>query len=110
MPRGWSSLPNPSHCGRQCAECGEWDVSVPRDDSVVCWGWNDSGQCTVPNSMGEVVATSAGFEHTVAIPTDGTVRCWGFNDFGQCVVPKGLARATEVSAGGMHTVVSLRSR
>jgi alpha-tubulin suppressor-like RCC1 family protein len=73
------------------------------DDTVNCWGSNDSGQLgdgtTVDRSnpvevlasgdtqgtnvLGGVAQVSAGEFHTCAVLTDGTARCWGANPNGQ---------------------------
>ncbi|MGZ3477135.1 MAG: RCC1 domain-containing protein, partial [Polyangiales bacterium] len=74
------------------------------DGKVVCWGANDHGQlgtttttkckidngveiaCTtraVPLDVTNVVAISAGAQHTCALTADQRVICWGDNHWGQ---------------------------
>ena len=64
------------------------------DSNIRCWGYNGSGQCTVPSGVGEegtlVTAVAAGPYHTVALLEDGSIRCWGGNVSGQCDVPSGV--------------------
>ncbi|MFP5224634.1 MAG: RCC1 repeat-containing protein [Actinomycetota bacterium] len=67
------------------------------DDTMFCWGSNDSGQFgegpaapsqrtspfgTGPGIKGIRVASS-GTSHTCAVSVDGTARCWGANAKGQ---------------------------
>lgn len=68
------------------------------DQSLWCWGRNDSGQVgngtttvqTVPQKvMDAVVEAAAGAAHTCVRRTDQTIYCWGRNDVGQL----GLGRA-----------------
>jgi cysteine-rich repeat protein len=74
------------------------------DDTVRCWGYNDSGQLGLgdknhrgdnPNEMGvnlppvdlgtgkKAIAIAAGNRHTCAILEGGSVKCWGYNVVGQ---------------------------
>ena len=45
------------------------------DNTIVCWGNNDSGQTEVPD--GEYKAVSAGTYHSCGLRTDSTMICWG---------------------------------
>ncbi len=67
-------------------------VALLADGSVVCWGDNDYGQCSVPTGIGTpqnpVASVAAGNYHTVALLADGSVVCWGLNNSGQCDVPR----------------------
>jgi hypothetical protein len=42
-------------------------VALQRDGAVVAWGYNDSGQTTVPPGLSGVTAIAAGAYHTVAL-------------------------------------------
>ena len=44
---------------------------------VTCWGNDEYGQSTVPDSLGTVVQVSAGYNHTCALDDAGTMTCWG---------------------------------
>jgi hypothetical protein len=72
--------------------------------SVVCWGDNSHGQCTVPTDLGPTIAIAGGHVHTIALVTDGTVRCWGGNSFGQCTAPADLGPVAAIAGGGFHTI------
>ena len=39
---------------------------------MVAWGWNDSGQSTVPAGLANVRAISAGYAFSLALVRDGT--------------------------------------
>jgi alpha-tubulin suppressor-like RCC1 family protein len=74
------------------------------DDTVRCWGNNESGQLGIGDPSGtpkdvptlvleaeesvtglKAIAISAGEKHTCAmiLSPSGTMKCWGYNDFGQ---------------------------
>jgi hypothetical protein len=80
---------------------------------VVAWGcatFTDAGQCSVPGSLTDVTAVSAGAFHSLALLGDGTVAAWGctFENMGQCSVPNALSGVVAVAAGGYHSL-ALRS-
>src|SRR5262245_1881930 len=76
--------------------------------SLVAWGDNRYGQCSVPALPPGLtyVEVAAGTFHSVARRSDGSVVAWGYNSFGQTSVPAlppGLTYV-EVAAGSEHTV------
>ena len=71
---------------------------------VVAWGWNISGQTTIPAGLSGVTAIAGGNGHTVALKSDGTAVAWGWNIFGQTTLPAGLSEVTAIAAGSSHTV------
>lgn len=94
---------------------GSHMCAILDDNSVKCWGWNNSGQLGLGHllqigdasgEMGEnlptvslgsgktALALAAGGAHTCALLNDGSVKCWGSNAFGQ------LGRENNVSRGG----------
>ncbi|CAE7276431.1 UVR8, partial [Symbiodinium necroappetens] len=77
--------------------------AVKSDGQLVCFGWNQFGQCDVPEDIGETLLVSAGHSHTCAITADGRLVCFGWNEYGQCDVPRNLGPVLTVSAGRSHT-------
>lgn len=67
------------------------------DDTVVCWGANESGQADAP--AGKFTAISASLFHSCGLRTDGAIECWG--DYPQVYVPEG--QFTAVATGQSHT-------
>lgn len=61
--------------------------ALKTNGSVVCWGYNASGEASVPAGLTSVSQVSAGWFHTCAVETDGTVVCWGYNTYGEASVP-----------------------
>ncbi len=84
-------------CGKNHA------VLLKSDNTVVCWGNNTYGQCTVPVGLSGVIGIDAGDDHTIAIKNDGTIVCWGRNHLGQATVPAGL-QAKSIAAGGNFSI------
>jgi alpha-tubulin suppressor-like RCC1 family protein len=52
-----------------------------------------------------VVAISAGLQHSAALRADGTVLCWGYNIFyDQTNVPPNLSNVIAIACGSFHTL------
>jgi hypothetical protein len=66
---------------------------------VVAWGSNNFGQITIPASATNIVAITAGYNHSLVLRADGTVVAWGDNSFGQCNVPSNLSGVVAIAAG-----------
>ncbi len=116
---------------------GNHTLAVDRNGEVWSWGLNYYGQLGNAVNTGtnnsnptpvkisgltDVIAVSAGEEHSVALKRDGTVWTWGRNSLGQLgngqkkdinitptVVP-GLTGIMEISAGGKHTIALKQDR
>ena len=74
------------------------------DGAVVCWGYNQYGQCNPPAGLASVTQIAGGELHTIALKSDGTVACWGANGNGQCSTPAGIASVTQIAGGYFHTI------
>jgi multidrug efflux system membrane fusion protein len=89
-----------------------WDTDLTHklaDGSVLAWGQNTFGQCTVPAAASNVVAIAGGLEHSLALRADGSAVAWGNNSNGQGAVPAGLSNGVAVAAGFYHNVLLLGS-
>ncbi|OPL18085.1 MAG: hypothetical protein AVO35_06160 [Candidatus Aegiribacteria sp. MLS_C] len=81
------------------------------DGSIVAWGWNEYGQCDVPEPNEGFVAVAAGGSHNLGLKQDGSIVAWGYNYHGQCDVPEPnedfvAVRAERGFPGGFGWMVS----
>lgn len=74
--------------------------------SVTAWGWNLSGQTTVPAGLTNVIAAAGSSQAAFSLRADGTVAAWGQST--QTTPPAGLSGVTAIAAGSSH-VVALKS-
>ena len=90
--------------------------TVGSTGSVVCWGFNGSGQLgdgTTTSATSGVwaqagaVGVSNGGWHTCAALANGTARCWGYNAHGQLGDGTTTDRYSSVQAGSATNVVSV---
>ncbi len=70
-------------------------LALKSDGTVIAWGYNNVGQLgdgtsgnyrltpVVVTGAKNIVAISAGYEHSLALKSDGTVLAWGSDDSGQ---------------------------
>ncbi len=52
-------------------------LGLKSDGTIVAWGDNDCGQCSVPAPNAHFVAIAAGAEHSLGLKSDGTIVAWG---------------------------------
>jgi alpha-tubulin suppressor-like RCC1 family protein len=48
-------------------------LALLADDTLVAWGHNESGQCTIPAGLGHVLAIAAGGSHNLVLVNNGPV-------------------------------------
>ena len=91
------STPSPLY-SFTAVSAGYWhSCGIRTDNTITCWGNNDSGQTDAPD--GTFNAVSAGLWHSCGLKSDNTVTCWGRFDWEQTAgAPDGTFNA--VSAGG----------
>jgi hypothetical protein len=68
---------------------------------VCCWGFNTSGQCVVPPTLGKVIAITANECVTGAVDQAGSIIFWGYMDNGISPVPI-AENVIAISYGGFH--------
>jgi alpha-tubulin suppressor-like RCC1 family protein len=80
-------------------------LALKSDGTVVAWGDNAGGQCSVPSGLSNVVEISAGNSHSLARKADGTIVGWGIG-LGKIPTPMDIAgmglsgyRAVAIRAG-----------
>lgn len=95
--------------GARTMAAGSWhNLVIGPAGTVLGWGLNDSGQPTVPASLGNVAAIAAGGYHSLAVSADGRVVAWGNNDYGQAIVPHNATNVTDVKGGYFHSLALRR--
>lgn len=104
---------------------------ITNSDTLVCWGWNDSGQLGLTDTTARFIPTTvtsvgsgvkqvaAGYGHSCAVRASETV-CWGDNSKGQLgdgtttssslpVVVTDLSGVTELALGKEHSCATKSS-
>jgi alpha-tubulin suppressor-like RCC1 family protein len=77
-------------------------ISVYAAGEIVAWGYNNYGQCNVPEPNTGFTAIAAGGSHSLGLKTDGSIVAWGYNEYGQCNVPEPNTGFTAIAAGNAH--------
>ena len=104
---GLVELPQPATAAAyRAVTAGEGhSCGLRSDDTITCWGRNDSGQSDAP--AGSFKAVTAGGEHSCGLRSDDTITCWGPNFYGESDAPAGSFKA--VTAGQENHSCGLRS-
>jgi RHS repeat-associated protein len=74
------------------------------DGSIVAWGYNGYGQCTVPIPNTGFIGVTAGSYHNLGLKADGSIVAWGNNGQGQCNVPTPNSGFLAVVGGYEHSL------
>ncbi len=94
-------------------------IALQPDGTVWAWGSNNNGQLgdgstsasPVPVRVAQlpanIVAVSAGGNHSMALTSDGNVWTWGRNDFGELGDGTTTARRTPVAVPGLTNVAAI---
>ena len=92
-------------------------AAMGQTGTVVAWGYNYYGQCTIPTAaQSGVTAITGGTYHTIALK-DGAVLAWGTGttnqpnggssgtEYGQSIIPNAAqSGVTAIAGGGYHTI------
>lgn len=103
---GWGSLSSGANIPNVIAGAAGYEhgLALKADGSIVAWGENDAGQCSVPVSAVGFTAVAAGLFHSLGLQSDGSILAWGANGSGQCDVPEPNEGFTAISAGEFHSL------
>lgn len=107
------ALPNPLSLGK------EFSCAIAKDETVRCWGRNDTFQLgadkelpfivkpTAVTNVANATSVASGGNHACALRTDGSVVCWGRDD--SIAGPNAVTRKTATQmkgASGIRSVVA----
>jgi hypothetical protein len=79
-------------------------ATVQADATIVAWGDNSLGECTVPAPNAGFETVAGGYRHTLGLKSDGTIVAWGWNGNGQCNVPSPNAGFLALGVGYSHSL------
>jgi len=83
-------------------------IGIKKDGSIVAFGNNNYGQCTIPENLTNVKSIHITKDYTViALTFDGRVVVWGNNPYELCNVPIGLDNVIRIEIG-RNFIVALK--
>jgi hypothetical protein len=74
------------------------DLTELRSNQIMVWGTNNYGQCTVPDSVTNVIAVAGGSSFSLALRSDRTIANWGQN----INIPSSATNVAAIAGGYMH--------
>lgn len=83
------------------------DLALRDDGNIYGWGYNPSGEISIPQDLTNVLALAAGANSSVSLHADGKVVVWGAAGFGSTSVtnkPSGLSNVVQVMFGDWHAL------
>jgi hypothetical protein len=93
----------------QIAAGGAHSLALTANRTVIAWGDNSSGQCSVPSVLNGVVQIAAGKNHSIAVKADGAIVRWGNTSSGMGSIPSGITYPIQAVGGGAHSMVLVAS-
>jgi hypothetical protein len=88
---------------------GYHSLGLKADGSIIAWGYNYHGQCSVPSPNTGFVAIAAGYAHSLGLKSDGSIVAWGYNGSGQCNVPLPNRGFMAIATGGWYSLAIIQS-
>ena len=89
----------------QISLSGNHLLALHGDGTVEAVGANESGQITVPTTLGRAVAVAAGSSYSLALLETGEVIGWGSNTTDQTAIPTGARSGVrQIAAGPSHAL------
>ncbi|MBK8232061.1 MAG: T9SS type A sorting domain-containing protein [Candidatus Eisenbacteria bacterium] len=71
---------------------------------IAAWGYNNYGQCSVPQPNTGYIAVAAGAWYSLGLSADGAVTFWGLNEWGVGNLPSPNGPFESISTGGSHAL------
>jgi alpha-tubulin suppressor-like RCC1 family protein len=89
---------------------GSHSLALQPDRSVVGWGYNGTGETSIPEAaQSGVMAIAAGGLYSLALKSDGSVVGWGYNGNGETSIPEAASSGVTAIAAGYHHSLALKS-
>jgi hypothetical protein len=77
-------------------------LGLKNDGSIVAWGANDYGECTVPEPNTGFTAIVADESFSLGLKADGSIVGWGRNSYGECTAPEPNTGFAAMAVGANH--------
>jgi hypothetical protein len=97
-------VPSPNSDFIAVAAGSDHSLGLKANGSIIAWGDNTYGQCTVPSPNSDFTAVAGGWRHSLGLKGGGSIVAWGLNNAGQCNVPSPNSDFIAVAAGTYHSL------